>query len=373
MLIISLMLVLAACTSDVAVEEEIEEAVRRTSTPTIVTAPTPSAGDEPTPVTGGTPVEEIGEVDGVSAQEIVENACALEKLASYDFTGESTLENFYRVGLTTRFTQEGRVNGNDYHLLISGEGDTSETIQIADIGLYSRRLDQDGKWNPWQVEYFTEKVKAALANQSGRGGVFCGRSDLSEIKFNKDDVVDGVPVKRYTAYASHYVKAYGGDVTNGKDYEKIEYWIDAGGKPIRIDHEYLVATKDHDLKAVYVFYLTSFGEPNEIVAPQLLDPSPTPMPTGTVISPGVYLVGTDIQPGIYRWVSGDMPCQWGRTNDDASTVIAEAEVMGEFYVQVHSTDGFCFTGCPLEHVETESGLAAAEEYFQANPAPDQNQ
>ena len=70
-----------------------------------------------------------------------------------------------------------------------------------------------------------------MANQSGQGGSFCGRSDLSEIKFNKDDVVDGVPVKRYTAYAFHYVKAYGGDVTNGKDYEKIEYWIDASGNP----------------------------------------------------------------------------------------------------------------------------------------------
>lgn len=76
-----------------------------------------------------------------------------------------------------------------------------------------------------------------------------------------------------------------------------------------------------------------------------------PQPKGELpqsLDPGVYLVGRDILPGTYR---GEGSCYWERLRDVAggfTSIIANGNSDGQFYVQVSQTDFAFATNCAVD-------------------------
>lgn len=72
---------------------------------------------------------------------------------------------------------------------------------------------------------------------------------------------------------------------------------------------------------------------------------------------GTYLVGRDIAPGIYRGEAGediDELCYWARLSDvsgDFDNILANNVGMGQFFVEVLSSDFALKTHCPLTRTE----------------------
>lgn len=94
-------------------------------------------------------------------------------------------------------------------------------------------------------------------------------------------------------------------------------------------------------------------------------PDPTAMflpPTATqpspLFKPGTYLVGVDIAPGIYKGEAGSNPsCYWARF-EDASEILVDNDSIGQFYVEVRSSDYALETQCeviPLDSVPASTG------------------
>ncbi len=75
------------------------------------------------------------------------------------------------------------------------------------------------------------------------------------------------------------------------------------------------------------------------------------MPTN--IDTGMYLVGIDIQPGTYKGQAGTDSCYWARLKDvegGTSSIIANDNSTGQFYIQVGKSDFALSVGCPVEFV-----------------------
>lgn len=74
------------------------------------------------------------------------------------------------------------------------------------------------------------------------------------------------------------------------------------------------------------------------------------------IQPGTYLVGRDIQTGTYKGQAGadiTASCYWGRLSNVAGGfdgILANDNAVGQFYVQVATTDFALSTACVLERV-----------------------
>jgi hypothetical protein len=88
-----------------------------------------------------------------------------------------------------------------------------------------------------------------------------------------------------------------------------------------------------------------------------LDPLPEPADEFPVeIDIGMYLVGIDIEPGLYQGLGGDDildSCYWQRMGDvlgALSSIIANDNSTGQFYIQVSASDFALQTGCPLIRV-----------------------
>ncbi len=77
----------------------------------------------------------------------------------------------------------------------------------------------------------------------------------------------------------------------------------------------------------------------------------------TTILPGMYLVGIDIQPGTYKGEGGvDIlgSCYWARLRNaynDLSSIIANDNAIGQFYIQTFKTDFALTTRCKLDWVK----------------------
>jgi hypothetical protein len=92
-------------------------------------------------------------------------------------------------------------------------------------------------------------------------------------------------------------------------------------------------------------------------ATNTLQPTDTPMPTNTpdpnLINPGTHMVGVDIQPGIYKGFAGEgllTSCYWGRLKDltgGLESILANDNSVGQFYIEVKSSDFALKTDCPL--------------------------
>ena len=96
---------------------------------------------------------------------------------------------------------------------------------------------------------------------------------------------------------------------------------------------------------------------------------PTPNPTATPepklsLGPGMYQVGTDIQPGIYAGLAGtDIldSCYWARlsgASGELSDILSNDNAVGQFYVEVRSTDKFFEVNCkitPFKDLPTPAG------------------
>jgi hypothetical protein len=95
----------------------------------------------------------------------------------------------------------------------------------------------------------------------------------------------------------------------------------------------------------------------------------TPNPTNTsfpptatenpyLFKPGTYLVGSDIQPGIYRGEAGidfTDSCYWKRLRDLSGTldsIIANNNSIGQFYIEILSSDYAISTDCELVLLES---------------------
>ena len=74
------------------------------------------------------------------------------------------------------------------------------------------------------------------------------------------------------------------------------------------------------------------------------------------IKPGTYIVGINIQPGTYRGQAGTQiteSCYWARLKDVSggiSSIIANDNAIGQYYVQIRSSDFALLTNCDLERV-----------------------
>lgn len=90
-------------------------------------------------------------------------------------------------------------------------------------------------------------------------------------------------------------------------------------------------------------------------------PTSTPLPTETpnpnLVNPGTYLVGVDIQPGIYKGNAGAglfSSCYWERLKDLTGTfdsILANDNSIGQFYVEVKSSDYALKTDCELVRLD----------------------
>ena len=211
----------------------------------------------------------------VSAEAIIVDACNLNAVSDYDVTMEAVLNNFHGGGVRTESTSKFRISANGYHEITSGKDSpgAAERIFLYDVGIFTRRMEADGEWRPWQTQYFKDEEKE-LFKANSPDGSFCGRVDLYDVKFNKDDELDGLPVKRYVAYGTKLTTLHGG--TAPDSYEKLEYWIDGSGKVLRLDQVMFIEGKDYDRKLKATHYLSGFGQPNPITAPEI-DETPEPV------------------------------------------------------------------------------------------------
>lgn len=95
-----------------------------------------------------------------------------------------------------------------------------------------------------------------------------------------------------------------------------------------------------------------------------LTPNPTftPIPSNTpnpnLIQIGTYLVGSNIQPGIYRGLGGgsiSSSCYWERLKDASGnfdSIIANGNGIGQYYVEIKSTDFAFKSECQMERLVT---------------------
>ena len=85
--------------------------------------------------------------------------------------------------------------------------------------------------------------------------------------------------------------------------------------------------------------------------------TPTPVPTPTPFAPGTYRVGVDIQAGIYRGNAGFgilESCYWERlkgVSGDFSDILANDNAIGQFYVELLSTDSYFSVRCEMLPIE----------------------
>src|SRR5690606_7567512 len=86
-------------------------------------------------------------------------------------------------------------------------------------------------------------------------------------------------------------------------------------------------------------------------------PLPTETPNPNLVKPGTYLVGIDIQPGIYKGNAGTdflSSCYWERLKDLKGTlgsILANDNSIGQFYVEVKSSDYALKTDCELMRLD----------------------
>jgi hypothetical protein len=109
---------------------------------------------------------------------------------------------------------------------------------------------------------------------------------------------------------------------------------------------------------------TPASEVEEPTQPQALpEDTPTPPPPSATanpntVNPGTYIVGTDIQPGIFRGEAGEGfldSCYWARLanlSGELEGILANDNSMGQFYIEVDTTDFALETGCELEFLPT---------------------
>ena len=83
-------------------------------------------------------------------------------------------------------------------------------------------------------------------------------------------------------------------------------------------------------------------------------PASTPKPTETPsIRPGTYAVGQDIDPGTYVGIAGTGvldTCYWARLQGVSGAlddILANDNVMGQFYIEVLEGDGYLETHCQI--------------------------
>jgi hypothetical protein len=115
-----------------------------------------------------------------------------------------------------------------------------------------------------------------------------------------------------------------------------------------------LATEEPDAPAV------SGGEEEGIEEPVSEQPTPVP-PTPTEvlgrIEVGTYIVGEDIAPGIYRGETGPDfldSCYWERLSDlsgELDAILANDNSVGQYYIEIKSTDEAFHTDCPLVALE----------------------
>mgnify|MGYP001033397479 CR=1 FL=1 len=86
-----------------------------------------------------------------------------------------------------------------------------------------------------------------------------------------------------------------------------------------------------------------------------IDGIPIPEDFLTELDPGMYIVGRDIQPGLYKGAAGDDimdSCYWERLKDVSggfSSIIANGNGVGQFYIQVSESDFALSVACPVTY------------------------
>jgi hypothetical protein len=96
---------------------------------------------------------------------------------------------------------------------------------------------------------------------------------------------------------------------------------------------------------------TNTPEPTEIPVTDTPEPTFTPEIEG-LVKEGVHIVGTDIDPGIYVGMAGQgimESCYWARLSDltGSDNILANANAVGLYYLEVLATDRALETGCDL--------------------------
>ena len=87
-------------------------------------------------------------------------------------------------------------------------------------------------------------------------------------------------------------------------------------------------------------------------------PLPTETPNPNLIKPGTYIVSVDIQPGIYKGGAGAGlfgSCYWERLKDltgSFDSILANSNSVGQFYVEVKSSDYALKTDCELVRLDS---------------------
>jgi hypothetical protein len=129
---------------------------------------------------------------------------------------------------------------------------------------------------------------------------------------------------------------YKGEVTSTAGYWQIS--TDAGGANV-------LANAD----VTGPFYVqVQDGQYIELKGVKLAKVSPTQASTPTAIAAGTYLVGTDIPAGLYKGKTTGNPGYWQISGDaNGTTVLANADVTGPFYVQVKKGQYLQLSGVEL--------------------------
>ncbi len=101
---------------------------------------------------------------------------------------------------------------------------------------------------------------------------------------------------------------------------------------------------------------TTTPEPIPTSAPAS-QPEPTATPAANTINPGTHRIGADAEPGLYMGIAGTSihdSCYWARLSDlsgSFDSIVTSNNALGQFYVEVDTSDAALETDCVLSKVE----------------------
>ena len=204
------------------------------------------------------------------------NACGDDVLDNYDYvtkqwiTGEGS--NDPPLFFTGRVGD--RYNREEFTYDESGEHLIRHTIDIFDLGLFSRRRVETtgGPLGEWSADYLSDEWLAhskQIIEQDKettvRENVFCNFIDLENLKYEGEEELDGKTMQKFTAITRKQFIQKG---SKEEDYKDLTFWIDSGGKPYRLDTvEHIFFPGSPEILEHNSTLFSGFGERNEITAP----------------------------------------------------------------------------------------------------------
>ena len=227
-------------------------------------------------------------------QEVVGAACAaIAERGAVDIVVDGELsEPSHHGERAFHWTTDGEIDGEDYRLLRTFDGDIEARIESIRAGafIYVRAVFEDGEWNDWTL------TEAAVADRDrdqfpyplpsmsiDPAAETCEHAEASAFRYVGEETVSGRPTQQF---AIDFAAQYLGEVAEEIELrDSRDFWIDSDGRIAQVRSDYFAQGLPHffNEEMVSIAAYSGFGEPNAIVAP--LNATPTPTPTARMLPP----------------------------------------------------------------------------------------